>query len=76
MNGWRDSFNFADLVLREIENAEYIAGHRLVKEQGIKYGLFTEEDVYKRQVVGGKRCPVRGYGGLRRTRKAVPKADI
>ena len=43
MNGWRDSFNFADLVLREIENAEYIAGHRLVKEQGIKYGLFTEE---------------------------------
>lgn len=43
MNGWRDSFNFADLVLREVENAEYIAGHRLVKEQGIKYGLFTEE---------------------------------
>ena len=43
MNGWRDSFNFADLVLREIESTEYIAGHRLVKEQGIKYGLFTED---------------------------------
>lgn len=43
MEGWRDSFNFADLVLRELENAEYIAGHRLVKENGIKYGLFTED---------------------------------
>lgn len=43
MEGWRDSFNFADLVLREIESAEYIAGHRLVKEQGIKFGLFTED---------------------------------
>lgn len=43
MEGWRDSFNFADLVLRELENAEYIAGHRLVKESGIKYGLFTED---------------------------------
>lgn len=43
MDGWRDSFNFADLVLREIENAEYIQGLRLVKESGIKFGLFTEE---------------------------------
>lgn len=43
MSGWRDSFNFADLILREIENAEYIAGHRLVKEKGVKYGLFTED---------------------------------
>lgn len=43
MDGWRDSFNFADCVLRELENAEYIAGHRLVKEEGIKYGLFTED---------------------------------
>lgn len=42
-NGWRDSFNFADLVLREIEGAEYVGGLRLVKESGIKYGLFTEE---------------------------------
>ena len=43
MEGWRDSFNFADLVLRELENAEYIQGLRLVKESGIKFGLFTEE---------------------------------
>lgn len=43
MEGWRDSFNFADLVLRELEGTEYIAGHRLVKETGIKFGLFTEE---------------------------------
>ena len=43
MEGWRDSFNFADIVLREIEGTEYIAGHRLVKEDGIKFGLFTEE---------------------------------
>lgn len=43
MEGWRDSFNFADLTLRELEGTEYIAGHRLVKESGIKFGLFTEE---------------------------------
>ena len=43
MEGWRDSFNFADLVLRELENTEYIAGHRLVKESEIKFGLFTED---------------------------------
>lgn len=43
MEGWRDSFNFADLALRELEGAEYIAGHRLVKESGIKFGLFTED---------------------------------
>lgn len=43
MDGWRDSFNFADLVLRELEGTEYIAGHRLVKETGIKFGLFTED---------------------------------
>lgn len=43
MDGWRDSFNFADLVLSELEGTEYIAGHRLVKESGIKFGLFTED---------------------------------
>lgn len=43
MDGWRDAFNFADLVLRMIEGTEYIAGHRLVKESGIKYGVFTED---------------------------------
>lgn len=43
MDGWRDSFNFADLVLRELENTEYIAGLRLMKESGIKFGVFTED---------------------------------
>jgi hypothetical protein len=43
MDGWRDSFNFADLVLRALENTEYIEGHRIVKEAGIKFGLFTED---------------------------------
>ncbi len=43
MEGWRDSFNFADLVLRELEGTEYINGLRLVKESGVKYGLFTED---------------------------------
>lgn len=43
MEGWRDSFNFADLVLSKVEGTEYIAGLRLVKESGVKFGLFTEE---------------------------------
>ena len=43
MEGWRDSFNFSDLILRELEGTEYIAGLRLVKESGIKFGLFTED---------------------------------
>ena len=43
MNGWRDSFNFMDLILRELEGTEYINGLRLVKESDIKYGLFTED---------------------------------
>ena len=43
MEGWRDSYNFADLMLRKLEGTEYIAGHRLVKESGIKFGPFTEE---------------------------------
>lgn len=43
MDGWRDSFNLLDLVLRALEGTEYIAGHRMMKESGIKYGLFTED---------------------------------
>ena len=43
MDGWKDSFNFADLVLRELENTEYIGGLRLAKETPIKFGLFTED---------------------------------
>lgn len=43
LDGWRDSWNFVDLALRKIENTEFIAGARLVKEEGVKYGPFTEE---------------------------------
>lgn len=43
MEGWRDLFNFADLTLNELEGTEYIDGLRLVKESGIKFGLFTED---------------------------------
>lgn len=43
--GWRDVWNFADLVLKEIESTEYIAGWRLAKEAGITYGPFTEDGV-------------------------------
>lgn len=43
MDGWKDSLNFADLVLSELEKAEYINGLRIVKESGIKFGLFTED---------------------------------
>lgn len=42
--GWRDVWNFVDTALREIEDAEYINGLRLVKEDGITFGLFTEQD--------------------------------
>lgn len=43
MEGWRDSLNFADLVLRELEGTEYISGLRLTTETPIKFGLFTED---------------------------------
>lgn len=41
--GWKDVWNFVDLALRKIENAEYINGLRVVKELGITYGQFQEE---------------------------------
>ena len=31
------------LKQEELENTEYIDGHRIAKEAGIKFGLFTEE---------------------------------
>lgn len=43
MDGWRDSLNFADLVLRSIESSEYINGVRLAKESPVKYGMFVED---------------------------------
>ncbi len=43
LEGWRDVWSFTDKVLQAIENTEYIAGLRLVKENNIEYGPFTEE---------------------------------
>lgn len=42
--GWRDAWNFVDTALRLIENAEYMGDLRVVKEQGITFGPFTEQD--------------------------------
>lgn len=42
-DGWKDVWNFADLTLREIENAEYLNGLRVVKETGITYGQFSAD---------------------------------
>ena len=41
--GWKDVWNFVDLALRKIENAEYMNGLRVVKELGITYGQFQQE---------------------------------
>lgn len=43
LDGWKDIWNFIDVALREIENAEFFAGVRLVKEQDIEYGPFVED---------------------------------
>jgi len=42
-DGWRDVWNFLDIALHIVENTEFFAGMRLVKEDGITYGPFTEE---------------------------------
>lgn len=41
--GWKDVWNFVDRALREIENAEYLNGIRVVKELPITYGQFQQE---------------------------------
>ena len=41
--GWKDVWNFVDRALREIENAEYLNGLRVVKELPITYGQFQQE---------------------------------
>lgn len=41
--GWRDVWGFTDKVVQIIENTEYIAGLRVMQEDGIEYGPFTEE---------------------------------
>ena len=42
-DGWKDVWNFVDRALREIENAEYMNGLRVVKELPITYGQFQQE---------------------------------
>lgn len=42
--GWRDAWNFVDTALRMIENAEYVGGLRVIKEDGITFGPVTEQD--------------------------------
>lgn len=43
-DGWMDVYNFVDAALRAIENADYIAGMRVVVEDGIKYGMTSGQD--------------------------------
>ena len=42
-DGWKDVWNFVECALREIENAEYMNGLRVVKELPITYGQFQQE---------------------------------
>ena len=41
--GWKDVWNFVDRALREIENAEYLNGIRVMKELPITYGQFQQD---------------------------------
>lgn len=41
--GWRDVWGFTDTALSVLENTEYINGLRLIKEDGLEYGPFTDE---------------------------------
>lgn len=43
-DGWRDTWNFLDTTRREVENAEALNGIRIIKEEGVKYGLYKEDD--------------------------------
>ena len=43
-DGWQDVYNFVDVTLRTIENAEFIAGFRVLSEDGIKFGMESKQD--------------------------------
>ena len=43
-DGWKDVWNFVDRTLQEIENAEYMDGIRVVKELGITFGQFQQDN--------------------------------
>lgn len=42
--GWRDVWNFVDTAMRLLEDCEYPGGLRIMKERGITFGPFTEQD--------------------------------
>lgn len=44
VDGWQDVYNFVDTTLRTIESAEFIAGFRVVSEEGIKFGMESQQD--------------------------------
>ncbi len=43
LDGWRDVWNFVDVIIQKLESTDIIAGLRVSKEDGIKYGPFTED---------------------------------
>lgn len=43
MEGWRDILNFQQVAISEFEKTEFIDGLRIVREEGIKFGMFTED---------------------------------
>ena len=42
-DGWKDVWGFVEKALREIENAEYLDGIRVIKDLGITYGQFNQD---------------------------------
>lgn len=42
--GWRDVWNFVDVALLALERTEYIDELHLVKEDGVSFGPFMEQD--------------------------------
>lgn len=43
LDGWRDVWNFVDFCLATLHKTDIIEGFRIVKEDGIDYGPFTED---------------------------------
>lgn len=43
LDGWRDAWNFVDRAISLLESTSTIKGLRIVKEDGISYGPFTED---------------------------------
>lgn len=43
-DGWMSAWGFVDAAIQRIENAEYLNGMRIVKEEGIKFGPLAEQE--------------------------------